>query len=137
MNDSDIDISKCYGETVIFSVLSMNTAILLQPIQLMINIMFIPIFITYFDAEVLKDPTSAWYGDSGHEFIQAIVILVLGVVNIFICFTDPRCKRQKTTSSKVGDQESCQRNFANVFTIFAAGSTGANIDKLCGQVSQF
>ena len=100
-----------------FSVLSMNTAILLQPIQLIINIMFIPIFITYFDAEVLKDPTSAWYGDSGHEFIQAIVILVLGVVNIFICFTDPRCKRQKTTSSKVCDQESCQRNFANVFII--------------------
>ena len=107
----------CCGEIVNFSVLSMNTAILLQPIQLIINIMFIPIFITYFDAEVLKDPTSAWYGDSGHEFIQAIVILVLGVVNIFICFTDPRCKRQKTTSSKVCDQESCQRNFANVFTI--------------------
>ena len=107
----------CCDETVYFSVLSMNTAILLQPIQFMINIMFIPIFITYFDAEVLKDPTSAWYGESGHEFIQAIVILVLGVVNIFICFTDPRCKRRKTTLTKVVDQESCQRNFANVFTI--------------------
>ena len=83
----------------------MNTAILLQPIQLIINIMFIPIFITYSDAEVLKDPTSAWYGDSGHEFILAIVILVLGVVNIFICFTNPRCKRQKTTLTIVGDQE--------------------------------
>ena len=100
----------CCHKTVYCSVGSLNTAILLQPIQFIINIMFIPIFITYYDAEVLKDPTSAWYGESGHEFIQAIVILVLGVVNIFICFTDPRCKRQKTTLTKVVDvdQESCQ-----------------------------
>ena len=39
------------------SLTSMNTALLLQPVQVLINLIFIPICIIYYDAELLKDPT--------------------------------------------------------------------------------
>ena len=65
---------------------------MLQPIQFMVDMVFIPIYIAYLYAEVEKDPQSAWYGEEGHEFKQAVVILVLSVLNIFICFIPPsRC----------------------------------------------
>ena len=54
---------------------------------------FIPIYIVYLYAEVEKDPHSAWYGEEGYEFKQAVIILGISVLNIFICFMQPsRCR---------------------------------------------
>ena len=86
----------------------MNTAILLQPVQVLINLIFIPICIIYYDAELLKDPTALFYGDRAQEFltslwngenrpelVQAGVVMGLGVLNILICFSSPRCRVMK------------------------------------------
>ena len=83
----------------------MNTAMLLQPVQVLINLIFIPICIIYYDAELLKDPTALFYGDRAQEFltslwngenrpelVQAGVVMGLGVLNILICFISPRCR---------------------------------------------
>ena len=61
----------------------MNTAILLQPIQFILNLIFIPIFLV-----------SVWNGDDDSNLKLAIIVMSLGVLNMFICFTDPRCCRQ-------------------------------------------
>ena len=65
-----------------YSVLSLNTAILLQPIQFILNLVFIPIFLV-----------SAWNGGDDNNFKLAIIVMSLGVLNMFICFTDPRCRQ--------------------------------------------
>ena len=83
----------------------MNTAMLLQPVQVLINLIFIPICLIYYDAELLKDPTALFYGDRAQDFltslwnggnrpelVQAGVVMGLGVLNILICFSSPRCR---------------------------------------------
>ena len=64
------------------SVLSLNTAILLQPIQFTLNLIFIPIFLV-----------SAWNIDDDNNLKLAIIVMILGVINMLICFTDPRCRQ--------------------------------------------
>ena len=64
------------------SVLSLNTAILLQPIQFTLNLIFIPIFLV-----------SAWNIDDDNNLKLAIIVMILGVLNMLICFTDPRCRQ--------------------------------------------
>ena len=87
------------------SLTSMNTAILLQPVQVFVNLIFIPICIIYYDAELLKDPSALFYGDRAQEFltslwnggnrselVQAGVVIGLGAISIIICFISPRCR---------------------------------------------
>ena len=96
------------GRFILCSLTSMNTAMLLQPVQVLINLIFIPICIIYYDAELLKDPTALFYGDRAKEFltslwngenrpelVQAGVVMGLGVLNILICFSSPRCRIMK------------------------------------------
>ena len=70
-----------------YSLKSLNIAILLQPIQIFVNIIFIPIFIA-FGAEELKNQKFEWYGEKRY----AIIILTLSVVNLLMCFIKPSCK---------------------------------------------
>ena len=78
------------GKNLDFSIRSLNTAILLQPIQFILNLLiFISIFIVYYDA----DPVSALYGENNYEFLASIIVLSIGVLNIVICFADPRCRK--------------------------------------------
>ena len=60
----------------------MNTAILLQPIQFILNLIFIPIFLVF-----------AMNGDNDNNLKLAIIVMSIGVLNMFICFTDPRCRQ--------------------------------------------
>ena len=73
-----------------YSLKSLNIAILLQPIQIFVNIIFISIFIA-FGAEELKNQKSEWYGEESY----AMIILTLSVVNILMCFIKPICKIRK------------------------------------------
>ena len=74
-----------------YSLKSLNIAILLQPIQIFVNILFIPIFIA-FGAEELKNQKSEWYGEKRY----GIIILTLSVVNLLMCFIKPSCKILQT-----------------------------------------
>ena len=60
----------------------MNTAILLQPIQFILNLIFIPIFLVF-----------AMNGDNDKNLKLAIIVISLGVLNMLICFTVPRCRQ--------------------------------------------
>ena len=77
----------------------MNTAVLLQTIQLIVNSIFIPIFMR----SVKKDleSYSVWFGDEagGYELLIASVVLGLGLVNILLCFGFPRCRKRTNTTS--------------------------------------
>ena len=101
------------------SLTSMNTAILLQPVQVSINLIFIPICIIYYDAELQKDPSVLFYGDRAQEFltslwnggnrselVEAGVLMGLGVLSIIICFISPRCRvmrnKERPASEKQG-----------------------------------
>ena len=92
---SRLKISTNVKISVCFSVSSMNTAVLLQTIQFSINIIFIPIFIKYLKAE-------AFNSQSGHYYLpHACAVLVLGIVNIVICFAFPRCKSKTSKRETV------------------------------------
>ena len=77
----------------------MNTAVLLQTIQLIVNSIFIPIFMR----SVQKDlkSYSVWFGDEAedYELLIASVVLGLGLVNILLCFGFPRCRKRTDTTS--------------------------------------
>ena len=74
-----------------FSSRSMNTAILLQPVQCLVNFIFIPVYLSFSD-----DQESATHSTpSGFMVIQmdvAVIILILTLVNIILCFTNVGCK---------------------------------------------
>ena len=70
-----------------YSLKSLNIAILLQPIQIFVNIIFITIFFA-FGAEELRNQKFEWYGEKTY----AIIILTLSVVNLLMCFIKPSCK---------------------------------------------
>ena len=74
-----------------FSSRSMNTAILIQPVQCLVNIIFIPVYLSFSD-----DQAPATYSTpSGFQIIWldlAVVILILTLVNIILCFTNVGCK---------------------------------------------
>ena len=80
---------------VCYSVTSMNTAVLLQTIQFAINIIFIPIFIIYLKAEAFN----SLFGQ--YNLPHACAVLVIGIVNIVICFAFPRCKSKTSKRETV------------------------------------
>ena len=74
-----------------FSSTSMNAALLIQPVQCLVNIIFIPVYLSFSDVR----------GDGSHSTLsgfqimqidQAVVILILTLVNIILCFTNISCK---------------------------------------------
>ena len=69
----------------------MDTAILIQPVQCLVNIIFIPVYLSFSD-----DQASATFSTiSGFQIIRinlAVVILILTLVNIILCFTNVGCK---------------------------------------------
>ena len=74
-----------------FSSSSMNTAILIQPVQCLVNIIFIPVYISFSD--VLASDTHSTI--SGFQIIRmdlAVIILILTLVNIILCFINVGCK---------------------------------------------
>ena len=73
----------------------MNTAVLLQTIQLAVNMIFIPIFMM--SVPNVENAFSAWFEDD--ELLIASVVLGLGLVNILLCFGFPRCRRRTDTTS--------------------------------------
>ena len=80
----------------------MNTAVLLQSIQLAVNLIFIPIFMMSVQnvKNALKS-SSVWFGDEAgdYELLIASVVLGLGLVNILLCFGFPRCRKRTDTTS--------------------------------------
>ena len=76
----------------------MNTAVLLQTIQLVVNMIFIPIFIMH-NKNIKKavKSSSVWFGDD--ELLIASGVLSLGLVNILLCFGFPRCRKRTDTTS--------------------------------------
>ena len=76
----------------------MNTAVLLQTIQLVVNLIFIPIFIMH-NKNIKKavKSSSVWFGDD--ELLIASGVFCLGLVNILLCFGFPRCRKRTDTTS--------------------------------------
>ena len=76
----------------------MNTAVLLQTIQLVVNMIFIPIFIMH-NKNIKKavKSSSVWFGDD--ELLIASAVFGLGLVNILLCFGFPRCRKRTYTTS--------------------------------------
>ena len=76
-----------------FSAISMNAAILIQPVQCLVNIIFIPVYLSFSDDQA---PAVATYSTpSGFQIIWldlAVVILILALVNVILCFTNVGCK---------------------------------------------
>ena len=73
-----------------FSSTSMNAAILIQPVQCLVNVIFIPVYLSFSDAYGSTHSTI-----SGFQIIRidlAAVILILTLVNIILCFTNVGCK---------------------------------------------
>merc|ERR1712179_760100 len=74
-----------------FSSTSMNTAILIQPVQCLINIIFLPVYLSFSDHQAAATSSTP----SGFQFIRielAAVILILTLVNIILSFTNIGCK---------------------------------------------
>ena len=62
-----------------FSSRSMNTAILIQPVECLVNIIFIPMYLYFSDDQIIRVD-------------MAVIILILTLVNIILCFTNVGCK---------------------------------------------
>ena len=76
----------------------MNTAVLLQTIQLVVNMIFIPIFIMHNkNIEEARKSSAVWFGDD--ELLIASAVFSLGLVNILLCFGFPRCRKRTDTTS--------------------------------------
>ena len=74
-----------------FSSRTMNTAILIQPVQCLVNIIFIPVYLSFSDDQAPATHSTP----SGFQIIRmdlAVVILILTLVNLILCFTNVGCK---------------------------------------------
>ena len=84
-----------------FSSISMNAAILIQPVQCLVNIIFIPVYLSFGN-----DQTP----DSGFQIMKPEVILVLTLVNIILCFNSKRftcsCSYYRTYQGSYRDKDS-------------------------------
>ena len=83
----------------------MNAAILIQPVQCLVNVIFLPVYLSFSDNQAAAI-TSTY---SGFEFIRielAAVILILTLVNIILCFTNTGCK--VSCGPPASDQDSAQ-----------------------------
>ena len=74
-----------------FSSTSMNAALLIQPVQCLVNIIFIPVYLSFSDVRG-EGSHSTLSGFQIMQIDQAVVILILTLVNIILCFTNLSCK---------------------------------------------
>jgi len=74
----------------------LNTALLLQPIQIVINILFIPSFIVF---DIIEEKSDLYKERKEYVQIQAYFLLILSIVYAVICFTRNRNKSQKTQTT--------------------------------------
>ena len=90
----------------------MNTAVLLQTIQLIVNSIFIPIFMKSVKKELKS--YSVWFGEEAgdYELLIASVVLGLGLVNILLCFGFPRCRKRADRTSASRRSRKVQLNSA-------------------------
>ena len=81
-------------ETFNLSFTSLNTALLLQPIQIVINILFIPSFIVF---DVIEEKSELYKERKEYVQIQAYFLLILSIVYAVICFTRNKSQKTQTT----------------------------------------
>ena len=65
---------------------SLNAAILTQPVQHLVNLIFIPVYLHFSDGQVFKTYTTP----SGYQMIlfdQALLVLILTLVNMIFCIS--------------------------------------------------
>ena len=90
-----------------FSSTSMNAAILIQPVQCLVNIIFLPVYLSFSDDRANATSSTP----SGFQIIRidlAAVIIILTLVNIILCFTNVGCKVSCVPSTSVRGSEQGQ-----------------------------
>ena len=68
---------------------------MLQPIQIVINILFIPSFIVF---DVIEEKSELYKERKEYVQIQAYFLLILSIVYAIICFTRNKSQKTQTTT---------------------------------------